>query len=194
MYKKLFEKSFLAGICIGLAAYIYLTVGGVIGAILFSVGLVGVLQFGLDLFTGKYGFYNLKTKKWYDWILYPLYILWGNVLGVVLVTICMPSVDPDIVNAIIQTRMTDNIGTLFAKGVGCGFLMTLAVYVYKQSKSYIGVLLCIPAFILSGMNHCIADIFYWYSDGLLNWRWFITVVGNWFGCILPMIYIEHKQR
>lgn len=192
-YKKLFERSFLAGMCIGLAAYIYLTVGGIIGAVLFSLGLIAVLEFKADLFTGKYGFYKLKTEHWYDYILYPLCILWGNILGVVLVTICMPSTNPDIVNAIIQTRMTDSIGTLFAKGVGCGFLMTVAVYVYKQTHSYIGILLCIPAFILSGLNHCIADIFYWYSNGPFNWRWFITVAGNWFGCIIPMIYIENKE-
>lgn len=43
----------LAGICIGLGAVVYLSVGGPMGAVLFSIGLITVLTFKLKLFTGK---------------------------------------------------------------------------------------------------------------------------------------------
>ena len=49
------KMSVLAGIFISIGAIVYLKVGGVVGAILFSVGLMSVLAFQAKLFTGKAG-------------------------------------------------------------------------------------------------------------------------------------------
>ena len=50
------------------------------------------------------------------------------------------------------------------KGVGhcfsCGILIYLAVELYKKTKSFIPVIMCVMAFILSGAEHSIADAFY----------------------------------
>ena len=46
-------KSILAGIMISLGCYINLRIGGVVGAIMFSLGLMSVILFGYNLFTGK---------------------------------------------------------------------------------------------------------------------------------------------
>ena len=48
-------KSILAGFMIALSAAIYLSVGGVIGAFMFSIGLLSILYFQYSLFTGKAG-------------------------------------------------------------------------------------------------------------------------------------------
>lgn len=48
-------KSIMAGFMIALAAAIYITVGGVVGAFMFSLGLLTILYFQFNLFTGKAG-------------------------------------------------------------------------------------------------------------------------------------------
>ena len=47
--------SILAGIFIGIGGIVYLSVGGVCGALLFAVGLLTICHFKYALFTGKTG-------------------------------------------------------------------------------------------------------------------------------------------
>lgn len=47
--------SILAGIMISIACAVYLSVGGVAGALLFATGLLGILFYQMKLFTGKAG-------------------------------------------------------------------------------------------------------------------------------------------
>ena len=50
-------KSFLAGVAIALGGYVYLSCENkYVGAFLFSVGLLTVLYFGLNLYTGRIGY------------------------------------------------------------------------------------------------------------------------------------------
>ena len=54
--------------------------------------------------------------------------------------------------------------TLF-RGFFCGVLMYVAVWVYREKKTVVGILFCIPVFILSGFEHSIADMFYFSLAG-----------------------------
>lgn len=65
-------KSILAGIAIAIGAYINLKLGGIAGAILFSVGLFLVCNFGLKLYTGRVGYTGIRKN---------LLILLGNAVG-----------------------------------------------------------------------------------------------------------------
>lgn len=47
------RKSIVAGMCIGLGGCIYLAIGGIVGALFFSLGLATIILLDLDLFTGK---------------------------------------------------------------------------------------------------------------------------------------------
>ena len=47
--------SILAGFMIAISAAIYLNIGGIIGACCFSLGLITIVLFGAELFTGKAG-------------------------------------------------------------------------------------------------------------------------------------------
>ena len=58
-------KAILAGFMIAMGAGLYLTVGGPVGAFLFSVGLLTILKFGFYLFTGKAGLLATKEIKWW---------------------------------------------------------------------------------------------------------------------------------
>lgn len=48
-------SSILAGILIAMGCIAYLTVGGILGAFMFSFGLLVILRLRLDLYTGKVG-------------------------------------------------------------------------------------------------------------------------------------------
>lgn len=60
----MFVKSIYAGIMIGLGGIAYLAVqGGLLGAFLFSIGLISVIEFDLNLYTGKVAdFENYKLN------------------------------------------------------------------------------------------------------------------------------------
>lgn len=61
---------------IAIASYIYLSVGGIVGAIMFSIGLLTILNMGFKLFTGSVGY--IKSK---DDIRDNIIILIGNIIG-----------------------------------------------------------------------------------------------------------------
>lgn len=58
--------SILAGIMISIACVTYLSAGGVVGALLFTMGLLGILFYQMKLFTGKAGrFRAYLAQKFY---------------------------------------------------------------------------------------------------------------------------------
>ncbi len=61
---------------IAIASYIYLSVGGIVGAIMFSIGLLTILNMQFKLFTGSVGYIKSKND-----IKDNLIILSGNIIG-----------------------------------------------------------------------------------------------------------------
>lgn len=55
-------KSAFAGLLISLGAFIYLAFPNILGACLFSIGLISVIVLGANLFTGKVGYVK---DKWF---------------------------------------------------------------------------------------------------------------------------------
>ena len=47
------RESLLSGILIGLGSAGYLALGGILGAVIFAFGLIGVVICGIPLYTGK---------------------------------------------------------------------------------------------------------------------------------------------
>ena len=66
--------------------------------------------------------------------------------------------------------------------------MYLAVSIYRDSKTPIGIIFCIPVFILSGFEHSIADMFYFSAGHVFRGErvLFLTlvVIGNTLGGML----------
>ena len=55
-------KSVLAGVLIALAGHIYLNCANkIVGAFLFSIGLIGVIVLQANLYTGKVGYVKSKS-------------------------------------------------------------------------------------------------------------------------------------
>lgn len=179
---KLLLSSVLAGGCIGIGGTVHLKVGGVEGAILFSIGLIAVVSYKLKLYTGAAGF----VTKSDIWELFP--ILVGNIIGCVLLSLFPTNVD---VTAIIESRATCEWYDAFVLAIGCGVLMTTAVIFAREGKM-LPLLFAVPVFILCGFYHCVADAFYY----AVGWNqltiniipvYLATVAGNFVGCNIPRL-------
>ena len=157
-------RAILAGVMISIGGCVFIgcTDKGYawVGAILFSVGLMTVFQFGFDLYTGKVG-YALDNKPSY--IIDLIVMILGNLIGCIMVGYMMPSSTAE--NFIIaRLDNVDYLRVLF-KGILCGLLMFIAADIYKKRNSFVGAFICVPVFILSGFEHSIADMFYFMSAG-----------------------------
>lgn len=189
-----FLKSILAGLLIGIAGVVYLSVdNNIVGSFLFSFGLITIVIWKLNLFTGKIGVINLKADKRYI----PIFIV-GNYLGTLLVSVFIKSTRYDSgliekAQSISLIKTNDNILSLFLLAVLCGIMMYLAVVGYGKKENLLTIILPIMIFILCGFEHSIADMFYFN----LAWAWnvktiayiFIILLGNAVGSLgFKMIY------
>jgi len=87
----------------------------------------------------------------------------------------------------------------FIRGFFCGILMYLAVSIYKEKNSVLGILFCVPVFILCGFEHSIADMFYLGASGIFSVKIILftalVVAGNTFGAIvLPLLKGVHTDE
>ena len=191
---KVLRSSIFAGLCIGVAGFSYLALGGVAGAVLFACGLIGVVSYKAKLFTGTAGFF-VKGEVGQLFM-----ILLGNILGclcVALLTRVSPMPLQEAAEKILSARLA--VGPLKAGllAIGCGFLMTTAVFFARKDK-WLPLLFCVPTFIVCGFPHCIADVFYYLCCSLSFWGehlWNILllyvciVAGNFIGCNIYRVLV-----
>ncbi len=168
-------KAILAGVCISIASTIYLQIGGVLGAALFSIGLLLILNMQFKLFTGTIGYIsNISDLK--DNII----ILYGNLIG------CFVSIyiSPTIAQALVIKKLSLPLLLVFYKAIICGGLIYIAVSCFKNKKAYM-VPICVVAFILYGAEHCIADFCFMVAARIYSIKFLIvTILGNSIGAIL----------
>lgn len=189
MYK---NGSIWSGVLIGLAGWIFLSVGGgILGSILFAIGLLCVVFSGSFLYTGKAGSWNFRPFTFKQDVSSLFMILIGNIIGCFIIGIIAKISgtleNNEILTGVILSRERHDAIQTIARGIGCGVLMELAVWSYREKESILGVLFCVPAFILSGFYHSVADAFYYVVgyDKLGIWTLWVyplTVIGNFIGC------------
>ncbi|MCQ2139017.1 MAG: formate/nitrite transporter family protein [Bacteroidales bacterium] len=179
----------MAGICIGVAGFGYLAIGGIAGAVLFACGLLAVVSYKLKLYTGTAGFIQKGE------VLQLLLILAGNIVGCLLVALLArlsPMPLQESAEKILAGRLAIGPLRAGALAIGCGFLMTTAVTFARKDK-WLPLLFCVPMFIVCGFPHCVADAFYYLTCPLAFWAehlWGILllyiciVLGNFLGCNL----------
>ena len=131
-----FVKSILAGIAIAIGAYINLNIGGVAGAVVFSVGLFLVCHFQLNLYTGKVG---------YTGIINNLPILLGNAIGAII--LYFYPIDKAV--EVVEKKLNTPLYITFINAFICGILIYAAVECFKYGKEYM-VLLCLRYVFASG--------------------------------------------
>ena len=127
----------------------------------------------------------------------------GNAIGTLLFGLLIAYALPQLRQAAVaacEKRLTQLPLQTFLRGFGCGILMYTAVWVYREKKTPLGILFCIPVFILAGFEHSIADMFYFALAGLyrLQSLWFLllVVLGNSLGGLfIPALQaLKGEQR
>lgn len=175
------KKSVLAGLLISLAGFAFLWCDNkVVGAFLFSFGLIGVFILEANLYTGKVGY--IKSKRSVFDLLKILVLNLVTAFGIGLIYRFAIGT-----SSAFDSRMTKDWLQLFVDSVGCGILIYLAVEFWKSTKNVIPVIICVMAFILGGMEHSIADMFYLGAstltlEGFL--RIGVIVIGNGVGSLI----------
>lgn len=197
-------KSIFAGIMIGIAGTVYLRVdNNIVGAFLFSIGLLVICMYGMNLYTGKIG-YILINKLNY---IYELLItILGNFIGTFLVARLVlltrfKSVSDKAVD-LVNLKLNDNLFSIFILAMLCGILMYIAVNNYKKINNEIGkyscIFMCVMVFILSGFEHSIANMYYISVANLLSLKSllyiFIMILGNSVGSILIALYYNRFYK
>ncbi len=184
-YLELISKSIGAALLISLGNFALLKLGNPIGPVIFSFGLLGVCYMGLNLFTGKCGFFiNDKIKIKDLLIILVVNLIFGYLIGL------MYSItDKEIIDVAVKKIATWDISlSFFIKSMLCGIIMYIAVYMYKKG-SPLGIIFGIPLFIFSGFQHCIANIITLGVARTFNYSIFICILGNFIGSLL-MYYLS----
>lgn len=151
---RLVYKSVLAGVLIALAGILYLrSENMIVGALLFSIGLVSVVVLDAKLYTGVIGYCN-SSVSFAD----AAVILILNILSAFLVGLCYRIGHGSI--EIMDTIMMKSPILLFLDSMGCGCCIYLSVELYKRTKIIFPLVLGVMAFILAGFTHCVALSFY----------------------------------
>lgn len=183
------RSAVMAGVCVGLAAFGYLAEKSIIGAVVFSFGLLAVVAYRLKLYTGTAGFF--RRGEFGQLML----ILLGNIAGCLLVALlarCSPMPLQQTAQTILEGRLANGplFGALLA--VGCGFIMTTVV-TFARKGNVLPLLFGIPLFINCGFPHCVADAFYYLcvpvdflrANLLAVTVFYLSIVfGNFVGCNL----------
>ena len=185
-----FRKSLCAGMLISIGGSAYLNCDNkYAGAVLFSVGLLAICYKEYFLFTGKVGYAAYDHSRSYITAL--LVGLVGNLIATVLMGRLVSfaiGAQAEAAQSLCALKLTQTTLQTFVRAVFCGMLMYLAVSIYKEKNTALGVLFCVPAFILSGFEHSIADMFYFAAAGVFTLRSLVfmlaVIAGNAAGAIL----------
>lgn len=196
-------KAIYAGIFIGIGGTAYLALDNkVIGSILFSIGLLTICIYNMNLYTGKIG-YIIERKKGY--ITELLITLIGNFIGAsltgLIVRLTRYNNYIDKAKSLVDIKLNDNLLSIFILSIFCGILMYIAVNNYKKETNtlskYILIFFSVVVFILSGFEHCIANIFYFAVSLSINTKvllyLLIMIIGNSLGSIIISLY-DNKIR
>lgn len=193
------RSGIFAGVCIGIAGFVYLAEKSIIGAVLFAFGLLTVVNYKLKLYTGTAGF----IKKGEVGTL--LLILVSNIVGCLIVALiarCSPMPIQETAQGILEARLKTGplCGGMLA--IGCGMIMTTAVNFARQGKN-LPLLFGVPLFIMCGFPHCVADAFYYLTVPacfLSAHVWEVLafylsiVLGNFVGCNLYRIIVGNPSE
>ncbi len=192
-----FIKAIVAGLCISIGGVVYLSLEShIAGAFLFSIGLVTIYTFDLNLFTGKVCYLPEKGLRYLPEV---AAVLAGNTLstvgmGTLLRTTRLAKLVP-YTQDMVSAKLSDTLGSTLIVAVLCGFLMSIAVLGYHKIKDgtgrYLVLILPVMVFILAGFEHSIADLFYYSFAGAWGAKALLYIIliilGNLAGgLILPL--------
>lgn len=178
--KNTITKATLAGFLISMAGAIFLRCDNkMVGALLFSIGLIGVIVLQANLFTGKVGYVN-KTNLKQLLLMLGINLVVAFLVGL-LYRCCIGA------TSAMDTRITKEWYQLLWDGMVCGVCIYLSIECFKKTNNIITIILPVVAFILSGAEHCVADAFY-FGSAALTWDGVLVItlvtIGNALGSLI----------
>lgn len=193
-----FLRALCTGFAIGIGGAVYLSCDNkYLGAFLFGTGLFTILTFGFNLFTGKVG-YAVEREPAY---ILELLIVWlGNFGGAAISAYMLLNTRisgiADKARAMCEIKLADDLLSIFFLAFFCEMLMFIAADGYKTIKNPVGqicvVFLPVVVFILSGFEHCIANMFYFtiaeaWSFKALGYLMIMTLGNAVGGMFIPLV-------
>lgn len=157
-----FRKGIEAGVLIVIGCTVFLACKNpYVGALMFSVALCSICNLNMSLYTGRICF--IKSIREIKSLLICVY---GNCVGCFIaamsIRIALPNISA-LASDLCSAKLSREPLSVFILAVFCGVLMAVAVRTFKRydgAGKYTGIFTCIPAFILCGFEHSIADIGY----------------------------------
>lgn len=194
-------NSFMAGVYIGIAGLVYLSVNQpVVGALFFSFGLLVILSREYFLYTGKVGYLYPFNKSYAVMLLKTLL---GNFLGIVTVArlFVLTGIDTVVTRGslLYQSKLDALWYETLILAIFCGMMMYIAVDSFKKAKidllKVILVIMPVMIFILSKFEHSVANMLYLFLGNTYTLKSFIwlllMIVGNAIGAVsLHMIEVK----
>lgn len=193
----------LAGIALSIGCAVNLSVDNkYMGALLFSLGLFAIIQLKFGLYTGKAGYMVVNPPSY---IIEVTLTLAGNLLGTaiggnLLRLTRFGSAFTEKSAAIMEAKAADSPISSFVLAIFCGILMYTAVECNKRTSANgnsASALFAISApvmvFMLSGFNHCVADMGYFFIGGCPDLSKTVpyliyVILGNAVGCMaIPFV-------
>lgn len=193
----------LSGVMISIGGSVFLaTDNKIAGAILFCVALLCICLRGYSLFTGKVGFIPKDHSK--SAISALLLGLLGNLLGTVACGYLMRLANMPFCETAVTVcngKLAQSVFSCLVRAMFCGVLMYMAVSIFREKKSVLGILFCIPVFIMSGFEHSVADMYYFAASGIVSMKAFgylwLVIAGNAIGamvmCLGEMLCEKAKE-
>ncbi len=189
-----------AGLLISLGGAVYLACENkVVGAVFFSMALLCICFKKYNLYTGKIGYlFRDRSRDYFATLVLGLF---GNVVGTVASAFAVRAALPKLYEAakvLCEAKAEQSFVQTLIRAVFCGVLVYLSVSLFGERGGALAVILCIPAFILSGYEHCVADMFYFAlgspTFGAVGFI-AICVLGNSLGAlILPLLNSAERKK
>ena len=192
-------KSIMAGFALSFGCIIYITLhheNHILGAALFSIGLLMIYMFDWNLYTGKACYIVENASKWksYSGVVFTSFV--GNLIGTSAMAFIMQHTKLEslvpIAEEVAASKLSGTPFSTFIMGIGCGVMMYVAVDSYKHSKDIVGkyllLIMAIVIFTISGFEHVVANMFYYTMGNAWDLKTvvylLICCLGNTVGCSL----------
>ena len=188
----IFLLAVMSGIGISIGGTVYLSAENkVVGSLLFAIGLYLIVLNGFYLYTGKIGYVVVEEDKGTYGV--TLLLTWlgnlsGTAVGAGMLSATRIAGLSDRAAELCQVKLGDGPVSILILSIFCGLLMYAAVEGYRQTKNPLILFICVSVFILSGFEHCVANMFYFFLAGMWSLKavgyLLIMTVGNSLGGML----------
>lgn len=213
---KTFVKGILAGVCISFGGWIYIVCGykmqpslNVLGALFFSLGLMLICNFKYYLYTGKICYLFDDKSQIKSRLINLLLGLVGNVLGCLIVGFLFREVFVKndemlllFVDKLVAGKTNKEWYEMLLASVCCGMFVYFAVEGFRVSENHIVknlfIIIFISAFIISGFEHCVANMFYFFAGGSYTLKTLFMLIccilGNSAGGLIVPLATKYINR